>query len=372
MFHFFYMGKIFLAFGGMEIQQVEKRFIIKESFECWNLKKMGFLEFVNELKSEIPPINGNIKDKNYLRGVIGKADMPKIYDRCSWGLLLPHLEDRDWTDDSQILFILNLYSPEFLFPLFKADDMGLDDLTRDLSKYYIEPNHTQNQSDIFKSSAFPEFYKKLLPQCALFSHHTDKTGKWTNEQMLIGMACFLFNDLRKYSSGKNPYTYHREYLDLCVILEMLLMKEDENWKKKRIANRSYILINNKSSNVRSILTDVYHERSEFVHGKTFKAIKRYSMEKVYSDATIKYNKRHFDLTKKATNCVRHLLTAYIYLHRKKRLKNSLVPSRTNMLLIEDAAGSMFLPKKVKSRTKGNSALKKRLLTMTNEILSLMP
>lgn len=366
------MGKIFLGFGGTEIQQTEKRFVVGHSIECWNLKKMGFLEFVNEIKSAIPPVNGNIKDKDYLRGYMGKADMPKVYERCSWGLLLPHSEDHDWTDDAQILFILNLYSPQFLFPLFNAGDMGLEDLTRDLPKYLIEPDHTQNQSDIFRKTKFAHFYNKMLPQCSLYSHHTDKTGKWTSEQTLIGMACFLFDDLKKYSHGKNPYTYHREYLDLCVILEMLLMNEDERWKKKRIANRSYILINKKCPKARSIFTDIYNERSQFVHGKTFKAIKRFSMEKVYSDATIKYNKKHFELTEKSTTCVRYLLTAYIYLHRKKRLKGSSVKPGVNMLLIEEAAGSKFLPKNVPNRKAGDLLLKKKIRIITNEVLSLMP
>ena len=314
------MGKIFLGFAGKGIEQAEKRLRIKDSFECWNLKKMGFIEFVVEIKKEIKPVNKNVTDDSYVKGFLRnkntKAEIPMIYDRCSWGLLLPHKENRDYVQEERLEFLLNLYSPEFLYPLFVVSDLGIEDKTFHLPRFWLDQDHTQNQSKIFSTEQFVDFYKKLLPQSRLFASDTKDIDRWSSEMALIGMACHLFNDLKKYHT-KTPVTYHSEYLDICVILETMLLMEYEE-KKKNIAWRSLMLLSSTFPDARGLFSKIYDERSKFVHGKTFKAMKKYSLERQHSGATIAYNKMHFDLSEKATKYLRYLLAAYVYLHKVKK------------------------------------------------------
>ncbi len=146
------MNKVFLGFGGIEIQQTGKRHVIADSFECWNLKKMSLTEFVSEIKSAIPPRNGNIKDSFYFGDGSFVPRMEPIYKRCSWGLLLPFPTDKHGDNsEEEVLFILNLFSPEFLNPHFSASDMGVRDHTPNLPEYWREPSHTQNQSSHFQN-----------------------------------------------------------------------------------------------------------------------------------------------------------------------------------------------------------------------------
>src|SRR3989338_10532592 len=114
---------IFLGFLGPAIEQEQAVFEIAEGYECWDLKKFTFDEFIDLLKNKIPPVNDNVL-RNYEvseneRGQLGLTR--KQFEQCSWGLLIPDcIEDAIASNYGETLFLLNLYSPSFLYPLFYA------------------------------------------------------------------------------------------------------------------------------------------------------------------------------------------------------------------------------------------------------------
>lgn len=341
---------------------------------------MGFIDFVSELKTAIPSANQNITDKDYLNGFGRRHDdtrpvMPQIYEKCSWGLLLPTVSDphRIAGGEDQYLFILNLFSPAFLHPLFIGTEAGLTDRSSLLPRFWMAGmSGDQDQADKFKNPNFPNFYKAMLSLGRFFYSSTDDMDKWTNENAILAMACILFDDLKKYHS-KSPYMYHREYLDMCVILETMLMQQREPFNALNISNRANVLLGQRYPDSKSCFAEIYHERNGFVHGKTFKEMKRYSMDNMYSDSTIAYNDHHFKLTTKAQGYLRRLLAAYLYVYKRKksypRLGNAL-----NLKLISKAAGNLYLRKRVKAskKLKPDNHTKTKLREIADEILALMP
>jgi len=160
--------RIFLGFIGPAIEQEEKVFDIKEGYECWNLKKFTYEEFIEAVKEKIPPVNKNVL-RNYAvedqKDIYGLSK--KQFEVCSWGLFIPERMENVCVDAySETLFLLNLYSPNFLYPLFYVGDMGI---TR--HKYYHKYDwtyaayaHTQNQAHLFKKTEFVTFFRLLMEQ----------------------------------------------------------------------------------------------------------------------------------------------------------------------------------------------------------------
>ncbi len=109
---------IFLAFAGEKLGHAESIFEIGEGYECWNLKKFSFDQFIATLKKEIPPVNENVL-RNYKTEDEGArfGITEKKFKECSWGLLIPDsLEGAIAYPET--IFLINLYSPVFLYPLF--------------------------------------------------------------------------------------------------------------------------------------------------------------------------------------------------------------------------------------------------------------
>src|SRR5713226_10040069 len=124
------MGKdIFIAFTGPKIEQSAAIQEISPGYECWNLMAFQMDEFLSSVQKRIPPMNDNVL-MNYTRGASAASSPFGIggedYAKCSWGLLLPDLvPDALGNGYAEILFLLNLYSPRFLNPLFYLSDFGV-------------------------------------------------------------------------------------------------------------------------------------------------------------------------------------------------------------------------------------------------------
>jgi hypothetical protein len=92
--------------------------------------KSIFIAFTGpKIQQRIPPMNENVL-KNYKRGATA-GDTPfgissEDYARCSWGLLLPDLVPESLGNGyAEIVFLLSLYSPRFLYPVFNLSDFGI-------------------------------------------------------------------------------------------------------------------------------------------------------------------------------------------------------------------------------------------------------
>ncbi len=153
---------MFLAFTGKAIKQSEKILNIQDGYECWNLKQFTLDEFVEVLKSKIPPVNKNVL-RNYKLAAESKdffGITEKQFEKCSWGLLIPETIGEDFSY-AETLSILNLYSSNFLYPVFHANSMGI--LQQRYDKDPLIYFHTQDCT-IFQTKEYVNFYKLLIEQ----------------------------------------------------------------------------------------------------------------------------------------------------------------------------------------------------------------
>ena len=341
------MGKMFIAFGGTETPaQPDTRFVIEKGYECWKLEGWPFEEILTHLKREIPPLNANIKDENYLTDLFVKTDIKTLYAKTRWGLLLPTPEAGYDHYEEETIHLLNLFSPEFLYPMLVATDFGMRDYT-----YYhrdrLHLEHAQNQSHLFRDTKFIEFHRLLFDAMSLFQWELDRVEKWSTEDFRILMADYLFNDLKRYHNSKKPWVGGREYADQCVILETLLSRREERMEityrlKKRIA----VLLSSVFPEIEQDIQKLYSQRSDFIHGTTFALIKESGDD--FSKLI------DFDFARKCTTYLRVLLAVYCHLHQSKVF----LGAESVVELLEKAVIDLPLRSKIGAKA--------------DEILSLMP
>src|SRR3989338_7023542 len=109
---------MFFAFVVKEPEQKEKISEIQDGYEFWNLNKLTVDEFVEELKKKIHPVNNNVIH-NYKADESSQepyALTEKQFKQCSWGLLIPDTLEEGGFSHTETIFLLNLYSPNFLYP----------------------------------------------------------------------------------------------------------------------------------------------------------------------------------------------------------------------------------------------------------------
>src|SRR6266481_3289583 len=102
---------IFIAFTGPRIQQPVGVHQISGGYECWDLEKFEFDEFLSAVQQRIPPMNENVL-RNYKRdasaGNTPYGISSEDYAKCSWALLLPDLvPDSLGNGYAEILFLLS-------------------------------------------------------------------------------------------------------------------------------------------------------------------------------------------------------------------------------------------------------------------------
>lgn len=297
---------IFLAFIGEPIEQSEPVFEIKHGYECWNLKKFNLNTFIVALKIKIPPINHTVEMRNYKNEgeslyICGLNE--DQYKKCSWGLLIP-----DSLGDSEALFLLNLYSPSFLYPVFYASDFGITRLT------YNKPigrfAHTQNQSSIFKTEKFVSFFKILFSQGMYGVWQLDRIKKWDNEDWRLFAASYLYKGLEEYDNSKNSFGWQRESADMASILEALFTAGDSSNEEVgyRLRKRIASFLSHRFPGIEKDVKELYKQRSDFVHGSFFAQIAKKSKHDSgvipHPDFSLLYSYKEY---------VRWALVAYLYL-----------------------------------------------------------
>jgi hypothetical protein len=343
------MKKIFIAFSGPKIKQ-RKKFLIQNGFECWDLEKFSIDEFVNEIKLIISPINDNVL-RNYKRDSDGGDSFgitEKEFKKCSWGLLLPDTApDVLINSYSAILFLLNLYAPKFLYPVFYATDFGITKLHH--KKNSLIYFHHQNQSKIFKSKKFVKFFHKLLPQSVYGTCQTNRFEKWDKEDWRLFVAVLLYSELKDYENEKETITWQREAADMMTILESLFTAADITFEEigYRLRKRIATLIGFKFPNLEKDINTLYKERSKFLHGSFFVEVEKEAKKK---DSFSGLPLPDFGFLYKHKEYVRLALLAYLNLALVVRQK-SFKGFQRSIDVLEAAIIDLKLRKKVISLTK---------------------
>lgn len=348
---------VFLAFTGPEIEQATNIVEIADRYECWNLKKFTLDEFVTELKIKIPPINNNVL-RNY-KLVEESADIWGITEEkfkiCSWGLFIPDgIESALTNSYAETNFLINLYSPTFLYPVFYGSDFGITRST--LNKKLFHLSHLQNQSKNFSKKEFVTFFKTLLPQSQYGVWQLDRIQKWDAEDWRLFSASHLYFGLQDYDNHKSSFGWQRESADMGVILEALFTagdakNEDVGYRlRKRIA----VLLSHKFSEIEADIKKLYSKRSAFVHGSFFAQIAKESKTSFNNIPS-----PDFDILYRQKEYVRWALVGCLFLAKEiKDRPNDYKNNKSVMSVLERAII--------------DTDLRNTILVNTNTIFSLLP
>ena len=310
---------IFIAFTGPRIQQPVAVHRISAGYECWDLEKFQFDDFLSAVQQRIPPMNENVL-RNYKRD--GSAgDTPfgitsEDYAKCSWALLLPDLvPDSLGNGYAEILFLLSLYSPHFLNPVFYLSDFGI--YRPDHREHYLFYFHDQNQSERFKRPEFVQFYETLVSESGYGIWQAYRMAGWDREDMRLFVACLLFNGLRESEHSKYAFTWQKESADMATILEALFTAgSGENTEigyklRKRVA----ALLAFQFPDIEKEIQKLYRERSEFVHGAFFLRIRK-GIE--IKDGLAKLPAPPFTFLYGYKERIRFALIAYMHLNKARK------------------------------------------------------
>ncbi len=306
--------KIFIALTGPEIKQRNKIYKIAEGYECWNLKKFNFDDFILSIKQQIPPINDNVLgnyklDSQNNRNIFGLAD--DEYKNCSWGLLLPdNVPGSVVNSYAEILFLLNLYSPHFLYPTFYVSDFGIHRVEQ--KKHPMLYFQRQNQAKIFKRKEFVKYFEKLLSQSVYGTWQRDRCRKWDKEAWRLFVASLLYQELKDYEFEKKAITWQREAADMITILECLFTAEDSINEEigYRLRKRLAALIGFRFKDIEKDIKHLYTERSKFVHGSFFAGVGK---EAKKENSVFALPLPDFEFLYKHKEYVRYALIAYLNL-----------------------------------------------------------
>jgi len=312
---------IFIAFTGPKIEQDSATHQIAPGYECWNLAKFSLEGFVSAIKSRIPPINDNVL-RNYERKP-GDADdsygmNDEQYKNCSWGLLFPDCVSGVLGGGyAEIVFLLNLYSPRFLYPVFYVTAIGIS--RPDHHKNRLLYFHDQKQADRFRRNEFVGFYEALISETVYASWQADRAAHWHREDWRLFVACLLFNELKTYENEKYFFTWQRESADMATILEALFTAGtgDNTEVGYKLRKRIAALMAFRFADIEQAVKKLYEERSAFVHGSFFRQFKN---EIEIQGGFAKLPSPPFEALYAHKERIRHALAAYLYLSKTYRSK----------------------------------------------------
>lgn len=308
------MKKIFIAFAGSEIEQIDKIRIIKKNYECWNLKKFKYEDFISTIQKAIQPTNKNVKRHYEMSDQSPFYFNQNYFSKSSWGLILPDIIS-DCAIDScaDATSLINLYSSSFLHPIFYVSSIGIITLPHILKKICqkyeaLAINHEQNQAKFFNKD-FYKYFKTLAPQGCYTTWYHDRSIKWTEEEWQLCMANMMFERLQKFDFGRDCFLWQAESRDIATILESLLSdKKDHGEIGYKLRKRSAVLISYAIPNIEKDVKDLYNQRSDFVHGSFFTEIYK-NTKKTFSSLPTP----DLSFLNKQRKNVRYIIVSYLYL-----------------------------------------------------------
>ena len=341
---------IFIAFTGPKIEQTDAVYKMADGYECWNLAKFDLDVFVSAIQGPIPPVNENVL-KNYKREPGEPDDSYGITNEqyqktCSWGLLLPaDVPGALVNGYAEILFLLNLYSPHFLHPVFYGSDLGISRASQPKNAllYFAQ----QNQAPIFKQAKFVRFYEALLSESVYASWQADRMAHWNKEDWRLFVACLLFSELKAYENSKYVFTWQRESADMATILEALFTAggNEQTEVGYKLRKRIAALIQFRFADIEQEIKELYKQRSAFVHGSFFlQARKDIKIE----DGLARLPSPPFEFLNRQKEHIRYALIAYLYLSKiHKSNKEEFEGCKNVMQILEQSIIDLRLRNRVR-------------------------
>lgn len=341
-------NSIFIAFTGKPVKQAEVFIKIINGYECWDLYKLSFDEFIEKVKEKIPPVNDNVLNNYTIKKVTNDLFGVEegVYDKRSWGLLIPDTLVEGGLSLAEPMFLLQLYSPNFLNPIFYINDMGIVQVDQSLTHNAYLKDQVSSYS-LFYEKDFVLFYKTLFKQAQYGSWNLDRVVNWKEEDWRLFVASMLFIGLRDYETSKSSLFWQRESAEMVTILETLFTADKSQGTEVgyRLRKRIAVLLAWKFSSIESDIKELYSARSKYIHGSFFHQIARDS-QSVDNNIPVP----DFDLLKRQKEYVRYALVAYLNL---TRVINKIDNRSTNTVinLIEEAIIDYAIRDKIIDETK---------------------
>lgn len=352
---------ILIGFVGPTIEQAEKIFSIGEGYECWDLKKFSYVEFIKAIKEKIPPINDNIL-RNYevnVETLDPHCLSEKQFEQCSWALFIPdHIDDALLEGYAENSFLLNLYSPSFLYPFFYVGSMGITRINHEkrLSWTFTVYWHEQNQAHLFKKPEFITFFRSLLGQSGYGSWMLYRAQKWSAEDWRLFVASRFFSNLKDYDNGRDPFEWQRESSEMGATLESLFTAGDITRERivGRLTSRIGVLLSTVFPKIKEDVTTLYLQRSEFVHGDFFNRIAEESKHSFNNMPSL-----DFGLLMRQREYIRWALILCLYISKMIKEGRETYREFSNAMSVLEACI-------------GNDALREKLLNDLQPIIEIIP
>jgi len=341
-------NKMFFAFTGKSIEQKHRILQIEDGFECWDLKQFTIDDCIEVLQDKIPPVNKNVISNYKTTKLFGElfGITEKYFEKASWGLLVPNMLAGSGFDYTEALHLLNLYSSNFLYPIFYANDMGIMP-----QRYKFDPliHFHKQKHDPFQTKDFVAFYKILAEQSGYGDWNLDRIQVWKDEDWRLFVASLLFRGLTDFEHGKSPFVWQRESAEMATILEALFTAGDSQNEEVtyRLRKRIAVLLSWKYPDVEKEIKALYKSRSSFVHGSFFKQIAKKSPRAHNNiplpDFNVLYGQKEY---------VRLALVAYLNLARVLKTDPQIFQGeRSVMSALEKAIIDFGLRKKIEVETR---------------------
>ena len=257
------------------------------------------------------------------------------FAESSWGLMIPIPPgDGGMFSYGETIFLLELYSALFMYPLFYGTDFGIgrEQYTMNVPIALRFPR----RPDIFKRPEFIQFFEMLSPQAQYGTWQRDRAQHWTAEDWRLFTAVFLFRGLREYDQGKSAFGWQRESADMACVLEALFTAEDITTRQigARLRNRIAALLSGPFPTIEDDVKALYQQRSEFVHGSFFTQIgtdsKKWDHGLPIPDYLILESQRER---------VRWALVAYLHLSQLHRKSPERYDHKLKIIDVLEASGS---------------------------------
>jgi hypothetical protein len=229
----------------------------------------------------------------------------------------------------ETLFLLNLYSPHFLYPAFYVTPSSIIRPGRNKDRYL----HDQKQAHIFKQKQFVDYHQTLVTESGYGSWNALRMARGTREDWRLFVACLMYSGLTEYDNSKYPFIWQRESADMATILEALFTAgSDGNTEVGyKLRKRAATLIASRYPTIEQEIKTLYNDRSAFVHGSFFLNIAK-KIQVVDGQLSIP----PFDLLYGQKEIVRHVLIAYLDLNKIRRSTGEFEGFGTVMEILEDA------------------------------------
>ena len=246
-------------------------------YECWDLKQFDRNGFIDALQAAIPPVNENVH-ANYrseeAQSGLGVAE--DLFNQSTWGLLIPVAPgDGGMLGFGEALFLINLFSPVSLHPLYSGSDFGIQPSPKS-SRLILSAD--QNQAGAFKCPEFVTYFDLLLQQGQYGAWSRHRVEAWDKEDWRLFAAALLHHGLQEYDGGKSVFGWQRESADMAAVLESLFTAGDGTVEGigYRLRKRIAVLLSGRFQGIEESVKSLYNQRSDFVHGRFFEQMAKES------------------------------------------------------------------------------------------------